>query len=81
MKKFKVAKHSLVPTHIKLSDKEKQQLFQKYNISITELPKISKYDPIIQNLNVKDGDVIKIIRKSPTAGETVFYRGVIDVKL
>jgi len=81
MKKSKVIKHVLVPTHIKLTQKEKQELFEKYNISLKELPKISKKDPAISHLNVDEGDVIKIIRKSPTAGETVFYRGVVDVKL
>lgn len=74
--KFDVSKHALVPKHIKLSETEKKQLFEKYNITLLELPKISVDDPAISNLNVKDSDVVKIIRKSPTAGESVFYRGV-----
>lgn len=74
-----IAKHVLVPKHIKLSEKEKVELFKKYNITLKELPKILKDDPAIVSLNVKPGDVIQIIRKSDTAGETIFYRGVIDV--
>lgn len=81
MNKSKSLKHVLVPTHIKLSQKEKQELFEKYNISLRELPKISKRDPAIRHLDVEEGDVIKVMRQSPTAGESVFYRGVIDVRL
>jgi DNA-directed RNA polymerase subunit H (RpoH/RPB5) len=33
-------------------------------------------DAAIAKLEVKEGDVIKITRVSPTAGTTVFYRGV-----
>lgn len=68
----------LVPEHVKLSETEKKKLFEKYNVSIRELPKISRKDPAIVNLNTKPGDVIKIIRKSQTAGEAIFYRGVSD---
>ena len=77
-KKIVIKKHVLMPEHIKLSEKEKKELFEEYNISPKELPKIKKDDPAIARLNVKVGDVIKIIRTSPTAGETVFYRGVIS---
>ena len=81
MKKRKaiVKDHALVPKHIKLGEKEKEQLFEKYGITLKELPKILRDDPAIEQLDVKSGDVIKIIRKSPTAGEAVFYRGVINV--
>ena len=72
-------KHVLVPKHAKLSEKEKEELFKKYNISLKEIPKILKSDPAIATLDVKIGEVIKIIRKSQTAGESVFYRGVSDV--
>ncbi len=78
-KKYDIKKHLLVPEHIKLNDKEKKELLEKYHISLKELPKISKKDPAIDHLNPKEGDVIKIIRKSPTAGESIFYRGVINV--
>ncbi len=78
-KKYDIRKHLFVPEHIKLSDKEKMDLLESYRISLKELPKIKKNDPAIEHLNAKEGDVIKIIRKSPTAGEAIFYRGIINV--
>ena len=78
-KKLKIDKHSLTPKHIKLSEKEKGEVLEKYNITVNELPKILKNDPAIQKLGAKPGDVIKVIRNSPTAGEAIFYRGVINV--
>lgn len=74
--KVDISKHVLIPKHAKLSEKEKKELFDKYNISIKELPKINADDPSIAHLEVKTGDVIKITRKSPTAMESVFYRGI-----
>ncbi|MBU0471231.1 MAG: DNA-directed RNA polymerase subunit H [Nanoarchaeota archaeon] len=71
-------KHVLIPEHTKLGDKEVKELMDKYNVDIKELPKIFISDPAIQHLNVKERDVIKIVRKSPTAGTTIFYRGVIN---
>lgn len=78
MSKLDVTKHTLVPKHTRLSQKEKQKLFEKYNISEAELPKINKKDPAIAKLKVKPGDVIMIERQSVTAGKTVFYRVVIS---
>ena len=71
-------KHVLIPIHTKLSDKEKTALFEKYHITIRELPKIQAADPAIAHLDVKENDVIRIDRKSTTAGNAVFYRGVIN---
>ncbi len=76
MTKFEVAKHELVPKHSKLSEKETKELFEKYSIELLNLPRIFKNDPAIQELDIKEGDIVKISRKSPTAGETVFYRRV-----
>jgi DNA-directed RNA polymerase subunit H len=70
--------HFLVPEHTKLSVTEKEELFKKLNVAIKELPKIYIDDPAIRHLSPKENDVIKIIRKSPTAGNIVFYRGVIN---
>ena len=77
--KFKVDKHRLTPKHVKISEKDKNLLLEKYNVAPKELPKILKTDSAIRELDAKPGDVIKIIRVSPTAGESIFYRVVADV--
>ena len=53
MAKTDTTKHLLVPKHTKISEKEKKELFEKFNISSNELPKINKKDPGISNLDVK----------------------------
>lgn len=78
-KKFSAEKHSLIPRHTKLGEKQKEKLLQDYKISITDLPRIIKSDPAIQSLDIKPGDIVKITRNSMTAGESVFYRVVVDV--
>lgn len=77
-KTFKASSHNLVPKHVKLSDNEVKKLLEKYNITVKELPKILKEDPAIGELNTKPGEVIKIIRKSRTAGEATYYRVVVN---
>ena len=69
--------HTFVPEHTKITEKEKEEIFKYHNITIKELPKILISDPAIRHLAVKENDVIKITRKSPTAGKSEFYRGVI----
>ncbi|MFH1682844.1 MAG: DNA-directed RNA polymerase subunit H [Candidatus Woesearchaeota archaeon] len=76
--KPKIKFHVLVPKHTKLSDAEAKKVLETYNISVKDLPKIVLEDSAIAALNVKVGDVIKISRKSKTAGESVYYRGVIN---
>jgi DNA-directed RNA polymerase subunit H len=77
MAKQEVKQHILIPKHKKLSEKEKTDLLEKYHITSNELPAILKSDPALSGMDVEVGDVIKIERESPTAGRTVFYRGVI----
>ena len=78
MEGINVKKHVLVPEHSKLNKKETQELLEKYNLSLNELPKILLTDPAIEKLNVKPGDVIKIIRDSQTLGKSIYYRVVIN---
>lgn len=70
--------HILVPQHTKLNAKEKKDLLELYHVDIQSLPRILKGDLSIAHLNPQEGDVIKILRQSPTAGTAVFYRGVIN---
>ena len=77
--KFKVDKHILTPKHVKISDKDKSALLEKYHVTSKEMPKIFRTDSAIKELDAKPGDIIKVVRKSATAGESYFYRVVIDV--
>jgi len=73
-----IKEHNLVPQHTIVSEKEKEKLLEKYNISPSNLPRILKDDSALSNLKVKDGDIIKIERDSPTAGKVEFYRLVVN---
>ncbi|MBI2670888.1 DNA-directed RNA polymerase subunit H [Candidatus Woesearchaeota archaeon] len=73
-----IQKHLLIPKHIKLPEDEKQKLLQSFNITLSQLPSIYESDPSIKELNAIQGDVIKIMRQSPTSSESIFYRVVIN---
>jgi DNA-directed RNA polymerase subunit H len=74
---FNLFKHYLVPVHDFATEKEVQDLEERYSIFKHQLPKISSDDPAVQLLGAKVGDVLKIIRKSPTAGEFIVFRTVV----
>lgn len=73
---FNISKHSLVPKHELISDKtEVDSIIKENNLkSKHQLPIILKTDPMAKYLNLKTGDIIKITRVSPTAGEYIVYR-------
>jgi DNA-directed RNA polymerase subunit H len=77
-KVFSVFEHKLVPKHIVLSKEEAEEVLKKYHIKPYQLPYIKKSDPAVKEIGAKPGDIIKIIRKSPTAGEAIAYRYVIE---
>ena len=70
--------HILVPKHEIITLEEAKQVLEKYHCKAVELPLIFGNDPAIVGLGVKPGDMIKITRKSATAGESFYYRYVIE---
>ncbi|PIN93723.1 DNA-directed RNA polymerase subunit H [Candidatus Pacearchaeota archaeon CG10_big_fil_rev_8_21_14_0_10_31_24] len=54
--------HILQPKHTKLKPEEVKLLFEKYNISIAQLPKVKHTDPALPEGSAV-GDVVKIERK------------------
>jgi len=75
---FNIFEHYLVPKHEILSPEERKAVLEKYRIEPYKLPHIKASDPIIRVIKAKPGDIIKITRKSPTAGEYVYYRYVVE---
>ena len=73
-----INKHILVPKHSLVSEKEKQKVFEKYNITTSKLPRILLEDPAIINLKAKAGDLIKVERASKTLGTSIYYRVVVE---
>ena len=73
-KEYSVLKHVLVPKHTILNEDEKKQVFEKFKINSNNLPKISTTDPVVKEIGAKEGDVLKIDRKSPVSGSTTYYR-------
>ena len=74
-----VPNHVYVPKHEIITKKEAQKVLDDFNCKPTELPLIFVTDPAIVGLGVKPGDMIKITRKSGTAGESTYYRYVVEI--
>ncbi len=53
--------HALQPKHTKLKPEEVKKLLEKYNISISQLPKVRADDPALPQGSMP-GEVIKIDR-------------------
>ena len=71
--------HIDVPKHEIMTKKEAEEVLVKYHCKETDLPLIFVNDPAIIAIGVKPGDMIKITRKSATAGQSFYYRYVVEV--
>lgn len=76
-KEVDITKHTLVPKHIILNEKGKEELLNSYGITTKQLPRILESDPAVKAIGAKIGDVLKITRKSTTAGVADYYRIVV----
>jgi DNA-directed RNA polymerase subunit H len=75
---FDIFEHALVPMHEILDEKEKEQLLAQYKVQPYQMPQIKSTDPAVKAIGAKPGDILKITRKSATAGEHVAYRYVVE---
>ena len=70
--------HELVPKHEILSKKEADEVLHRYHLRPFQLPYVKISDPAVVALGAKPGDIVRIQRKSSTAGECFSYRYVIE---
>jgi len=71
---FNILEHILVPYHRILSETEKINIKKKYNLTDSQFPDISRFDPVAQAIGIKPGEVCEIIRPSKTAISAPYYR-------
>ena len=73
---FNILNHVLVPKHrIIYSKAECDKIKKKYNITDnSQFPEISRFDPVIQVIGGRPGDIVEIIRPSKTSINSIYYR-------
>ena len=74
---FKIFDHEFVSKHELLTPMEKEKILEEYKMLPYQLPRINAYDPAIIAVGGKPGDIVRVIRKSQTAGKYVAYRYIV----
>jgi len=74
----KVTDHVLVPKHEILSPEDKKEVLASFNATEEQFPFLFNIDPVVREIGAKPGDMVKITRVSDTAGETTYYRFVVE---
>jgi DNA-directed RNA polymerase subunit H (RpoH/RPB5) len=69
-----IVNHRDVPHHEVIEENEKKELLVKYNIKQENLPVILRDDAMARYLGLRPGEIVRILRPSPTSGTYVSYR-------
>ncbi|MFZ8782920.1 MAG: DNA-directed RNA polymerase subunit H [Desulfurococcaceae archaeon] len=75
--KINILEHELVPKHEVLSPEEARKVLEELGVEPWQLQWMSANDPVVRAIGAKPGDIVRIIRKSPTAGLSIAYRYVV----
>jgi DNA-directed RNA polymerase I, II, and III subunit RPABC1 len=72
---FNILDHTLVPKHTILNDEQSNNFKKKYNItSDSQIPTISRFDPVAMAICMKPNDICHILRSSQNAIVGDYYR-------
>jgi len=75
---FNIFEHALVPKHEVVSTEEREKMLSEYRVQPYQLPRLKASDPAVKAIGAKPGDIVRIIRDSPTAGKYISYRYVVE---
>ncbi|ADN50595.1 DNA-directed RNA polymerase subunit H [Vulcanisaeta distributa] len=73
----RILEHEYMPKAEIVPKEEVKEILRQLNAKVFQLPWIRASDPLARAIGAKPGNVIRIIRKSDTAGEFVTYRFVV----
>lgn len=77
---YNILNHSMVPPHRILTDDEIVDLKKKYNINNnSELPEISRFDPVSKLIGLRPNEICEIKRSSRTSIISTYYRCCINI--
>ncbi len=68
----------MIPKHELLTKEESSQVIARFNGSTSQFPYIQATDAIAKEVGAKPGDMVRITRRSETAGTSTYYRYVVE---
>lgn len=73
---YNVSRHKLVPKHVPIRKEEEiQAVLDRFFVKNRfQLPLILTSDPMAAYLALKPGQLVRIVRPSPSVGQTIVYR-------
>jgi len=72
---FNILEHILIPPHRVLIDSEVETIMKRYNIiDKTQMPNISRFDPVARVIGLRPGQICEILRPSKTSIMSKYYR-------
>ena len=72
---FNILEHDMVPEHKRLTDDEKKNIYKKFQVTNdSELPEISRFDPVAKTIGLRPGELCEIIRPSKNSITSKYYR-------
>jgi len=72
-----ISKHMYQPKFEILNKEETENVFKENGFNASNCPILLSTDPIAKYYGMKSGQLIRIIRRSATTGESVYYRIVV----
>jgi DNA-directed RNA polymerase subunit H len=68
----------LIPKHELLTNEEASQVLARFNGSPAQFPYVLSTDPIAKEVGARPGNLVRITRRSETAGTSTYYRYVVE---
>lgn len=72
---FNILDHEYVPEHQVMTEKEAQEIMTSFSVTeSSQLPDISRFDPVARAIGLRPGQLCRILRPSKTSIVAPYYR-------